>query len=74
MPGHVLIAGYVVGYRTKGIGGYTEPYTDLPMLRVGPSTDGFVCADAAYIEACKLCKKLREDFPNAEWRMIECWE
>jgi hypothetical protein len=76
MPGQVLIAGYQIGYRVKGIGGYTEPYTDLPMHRADSYADaqGFVCAAYAELEAHNLLSVLKRDFPHAEWRVLECWE
>jgi hypothetical protein len=74
MSGRVLIAGYQIGYRLKGIGGYTEPYADLPMFRVRDPIDGFACAEACWQAVNAIHKQLQQDFPNAEWRMIECWE
>jgi hypothetical protein len=73
---HALIQGYQIGYRTKGIGGYTEPYTDLPMIRVSDfAVLGQVySASSAHREALELLKKMQWDFPNAEWRMVECWD
>ena len=79
MPGQVLIVGYQIGYRFKGIGGYTGPYTDLPMHRVADYTtiDGFQCADVAFDAAQLLVNKMRKDFEDVgatEWRIVEVWE
>lgn len=73
MPGQVLIAGYQIGYRFKGIGGYTDPYIDLPMHRVAD----YLGAISAYEAAQALLDKLRADFEDVgatEWRIVEVWE
>ncbi len=68
------IQGYQIGYRVKGQGGYTEPYVDLPMHRVEDyAVDGCYCADAAFEHASNLCRQLKADFPDAEWRIVEVW-
>ena len=61
------IVGYQIGYRTVGIGGYKHPYFGLPMFMDADYADSLGAAEEAL-------KRLREDFPNAEWRMIEVWE
>ena len=68
MSGKTVIVGYQIGYRTKGIGSYEEPYTDLPMHRVGVTT-----IEARW-DATSLLEKMQADFPKAEWRIVECWE
>ena len=74
MPGQMFIQGYQIGYRFKGIGGYTGPYTDLPMIRVA---DYLHRADVAFDAAQLLVDKMRADFEDVgatEWRIVECWE
>ena len=73
MPGQTVIAGYQIGYRFKGIGGYTEPYTDLPMHCVA---DYGVPVEAHWA-AQSLLDKMRADFEDVgatEWRIVEVWE
>lgn len=79
MPGHVLIAGYQIGYRFKGISGYTGPYTDLPMHRVSDygKFESIVSAVNAQNAAQALLDKMRQDFEDVgatEWRIVEVWE
>jgi hypothetical protein len=79
MPGQVLIKGYQIGYRFKGIGGYTGPYTDLPMHRVDDygKFESIVSAVNAQNAAQALLDKMRADFEDVgatEWRIVEVWE
>ena len=73
MPGQVVLKGYQIGYRFKGIGGYTGPYTDLPMHRVAD----YLGTISAYEAAQTLLDTMRTDFEDVgatEWRIVECWE
>jgi hypothetical protein len=64
------IVGYQIGYRFKGIGGYTECFTDLPMHRVENYADAMLAAQALL----DIMRKDFEDVGATEWRIVECWE
>jgi hypothetical protein len=49
---------YELAYRTEGIGGYTYPYTEIG-------------AFSNYEQAIGAIARLRESFPDAEFRLME---
>lgn len=49
-----------LGYRLTGIGGYSQPYVDLPPF------------DTSETYARHMLQTLQRDFPMAEWRLVEC--
>jgi len=53
---------YQLGYRKLPLSGnsFNTPYTDLPEF------EAFGCY------AFSLLKRLQNDFPGAEWRLVQC--
>ena len=61
------IASYQISYRTEGKAGYTSHYFDLPLFSTRDYANAKLAADSTLA-------KLQQDFPSAEWRMVEVWE